>query len=136
ELLNDTRDAADVSGWFLTDDFNTPKKFRIPNGTVIGGGQVVAFDESHFNPGGSGFALSSDGDEVWLFSANAAGDLTGYVHGFAFGPAEDGVSFGRREVIPGEEHFVALGAFTPGTQNAAPKIGPLVITEIMFHPRD
>jgi hypothetical protein len=136
ELLNDTQDAADVSGWYLTDDFNTPKKFRIPNGTIIGGGQVVAFDESHFNPGGNGFALSSDGDEVWLFSANAAGDLTGYVHGFAFGPAENGVPFGRREVGPGDEHFVALGAFTPGAQNAAPRIGPLVITEIMFHPPD
>jgi len=136
ELLNTTGDAADVSGWFLTDDFNTPKKFRIPNGTVIDGGRVVAFDESHFNPGGQGFALSSDGDEGWIFSANAAGDLTGYVHGFAFGAAEDGVPFGRMQVSTGEEQFVPFGAFTPGTQNVGPKIGPVVITESMFHPPD
>lgn len=107
ELLNPTSGTADVSGWFLSDDFNNPKKFRIPNNTTISASGFVLFDESHFNVGPTAFALSSDSDEVWLFSADIAGNLTGYVHGFRFGAAEDGVTFGRHVTSTGGEHFVA-----------------------------
>src|SRR5262249_22261463 len=126
----------DISGWFLSDDFRTPKKFRIPNGTVLGPGAYVVFNESQFNPGGNGFALSSDGDEVWLFSADGSGHLTGYVHGFAFGAADDGVSFGRYRTTVGEEHFVSQSERTLGTNNASPLVGPLIISEIFYHPPD
>ena len=97
----------DIGGWWLSDDFNTPKKFRLPNGTMISAGGFVVFTEANFNPGGNGFALSSDGDEVWLFSADTSGNLTGYLNGHAFGAAEDAVTFGRFVTSVGEEHFVA-----------------------------
>src|SRR5262249_24815365 len=35
ELYNPTTNEVNIGGWFITDDFNTPKKFRIPNGTII-----------------------------------------------------------------------------------------------------
>ena len=35
ELQNLSSFPADVGGWFLTDDIDIPKKFRIPNGTII-----------------------------------------------------------------------------------------------------
>ena len=41
----------DLGGWFLTDDFNTPKKFRIPDGTMIAaGGYRRRSTKPHFNP--------------------------------------------------------------------------------------
>ena len=43
---------------------------------------------------------------MWLFSGDAQTNLTGYVHGFAFGAAENLVSFGRHVNSAGEEHFV------------------------------
>src|SRR5205085_11257985 len=47
-------------------------------------------------------------DDVWLFSASTNGDLTGYVHGFNFGPSEEGVSFGRYVNSRSEEHTSEL----------------------------
>lgn len=136
EVFNPTEGEVNISGWFLSDDFNTPKKFRIPDGAPLAAGAYRVFTEADFNPGGAGFALSSDGDEVWLFSADAAGNLTGYFHGFQFGAADDGVSFGRHLISSGEDYFVAQATRTPGGANAAPLVGPIVINEILYRPAD
>ena len=139
ELFNPTTNTVDLGGWFLTDDFNTPKKFRIETGAMIAPLGYRVFTEADFNtsPGQPpSFALGSDGDEVWLFSGDGQTNLTGYVHGFAVGAAENGVSFGRHLSAAGEEHFVAQTAQTLDAPNAGPRVGPVIISEIMFHPPD
>jgi hypothetical protein len=139
ELHNPTTTNANIGGWYLTDDLNTPKKFRIPDNTILAGGGFVVFTEADFNPVPGvppSFGLSSDGDEVYLFSATPAGDLTGYVHGFAFGAADDGVSFGRYVTSEGAERFVSQQALTLNATNSGPRVGPLVIGELMYHPPD
>lgn len=136
ELFNPTAQAVDLSGWFLTDDFSTAKKYRIPNGTVISAGGYLIFDESHFNPGGNGFALSSAGDEAYLFSGDANTNLTGYAHGYSFGASANGVSFGRHTNSIGDVHFVAQSGVTLPGPNAGPRIGPLIISEFMYRPPD
>ncbi len=139
ELYNPSTNDVDLSGWFLTDDFSTPAKFRIPDGTIIAGGSYRVFTESNFNstPGvPPSFALSSDGDETFLFGALTNGTLTGYYHGFDFGAAHEGVSFGRHVSSEGKEHFVAQQAVTLDATNAGPRVGPLVISEILYHPLD
>lgn len=139
ELYNPTTNTVNLAGWFLTDDFNAPQKYRIPNGTNIPPGGYLVFDEGDFNANPSSpfsFALSSDDDEVYLFSADAIGNLTGYFHGFDFGAADDGVTFGRHVISTGEEHFVAQSASTLGAANSLPKVGSVVINEIMYRPPD
>lgn len=141
ELRNLSATAADVGGWYLTDDFRTPKKFRIPGGTTIPAGGYLIFDETAFNaatplPGNSSFSLSSSGDQVYLFSGNSEGDLTGYVHGFEFGPALSGVTFGRYITSIGEERFVSQSTATLGAANAGPIVGPVVISELMYRPQE
>ena len=139
ELHNPTTQPADVSHWWLTDDFNTPQKFQIPPNTTIPPGGYTVFDEAQFNPVPGtppSFALSADGDEVWLFSADASGALTGYCHGFRFGAAENGVSFGRLVTSMGTEHFAAQSVLSLAAANAGPKVGPVVISEIHYHPAD
>jgi hypothetical protein len=139
ELRNLGDASVDVSGWYLTDDFRTPRKFRIPNGTTIAGNGYLTFDESQFNTNTLAlipFSLSSHGDEVYLFSADGAGNLSGYVHGFEFGASRSGVTFGRHVNSVGEEHFVSLTSATLGSANSSVLIGPVVITEIMYHPPD
>ncbi len=104
ELYNPTTTDVNIGGWFLTDDYFAPQKYRIPNDTVIAAGGYLVFDESHFNPLPGvppSFALGADGDEVYLFSGDAQTNLTGYVHGFQFGAAPDKVSFGRYHHQPG-----------------------------------
>jgi hypothetical protein len=136
ELCNPTPHDVNIGGWFISDDFINARKFRIPNGTVITAGSFRVFTEADFNPGGNGFAFSSAGDDVYLFSGDATTNLTGYLHGYEFGAADTGVSFGRHITSAGQEHFVAQSALTLGASNAGPRIGPLVISEIMFRPPD
>lgn len=134
ELYNPTAGSVDIGGWFLTDDFAMPKKYRIPDGTVIPAGGYLVFDESQFNPLGLGFALDSAGDQIYLFSGDADTNVTGYYHGFAFGAAANGVSFGRHVNSQGAEHFVAQSTNTLLAANAPPLVGPLVFNQIMYHP--
>jgi hypothetical protein len=134
ELYNPGLAAVDVGGWWLSDDFRTPGKFRIPAGTTVPPGGYWTVDESAFRVGTNGFSFSALGDEVHLFSADAAGTLTGWHHGFEFGASFNGVSFGRHETSDGVEHFVPQAARTLGATNAGPVVGPLVITEIYGEP--
>ena len=139
ELFNPTGGAVNLSGWFLSDDLQMPKKYRIPDNTFIAGGGFVVFTEADFNPvpGMSpSFALNSAGGQVALFSGDALMNLTGYYHGFSFGAADRSVSFGRYVNSQGAEDFVAQSTNTFGASNAYPKVGPAVISEIMYHPAD
>ncbi len=136
ELYNPNNQAVNISGWFLTDNRSMPGKFKIPQGTQIAPGGYLTYSEYDFNPDitlPTSFAFSSHGEEVYLYSADAAGNLTGYVHGTKFGELTNGVSYGRYINSIGEEHFVAQSAKTLNAANAAPRIGPIVFTEIMYH---
>jgi hypothetical protein len=134
ELHNPTASPVDLGGWFLTDNKDVPKKYRIPTGTTISAGGYLAIDQNQYDASGLDFNLSSLGDEVYLFSGNASSNLTGYVHGVPFGAAENGVSFGCYLNSVGTEDFVALSSLTLGTNNVRPRVGPVVISEIMFQP--
>ncbi|MGC8828354.1 MAG: lamin tail domain-containing protein [Verrucomicrobiia bacterium] len=139
ELYNPTQNPADIGGWFLTDDFNTPYKFRVPDGTIIPAGGYVVFTETNFNPTpgvSPSFALSANGDEVYLFSATSDGVLTGYVDGYKFGPTEQNRSLGVQFTSDGRKVITPQKEITFGTNNAGALIGPVVITEIMYHPPD
>ncbi len=139
ELHNPTGSDVNIGGWFLTDDGKSPMKYRIPDNTIISAGGYVVFNEAQFNqnPGvTNNFNLSSQGEEVYIFSADATTNLTGYSHGFSFGAAENGVSFGRHVVSTADERFVAQISTTLGSANSGPRVGPMVIREIMYHPPD
>ncbi|HLP77056.1 MAG TPA: lamin tail domain-containing protein, partial [Candidatus Paceibacterota bacterium] len=136
ELFNPTTNSVNIGGWFLTDDFYTPKKYRIPAGTTIGARSYLVFNENQFNTGANAFRFSEYGESVYLFSGNAATNLSGYFHGYDFNEAPNGVSFGRYFNSQTNEFFVLQGAVTLGASNAYPRVGPLVISEIMYHPPD
>ncbi|RYD75707.1 MAG: lamin tail domain-containing protein [Verrucomicrobiaceae bacterium] len=90
------------------------------------------------------------GEELFLSAADAAGNLTGYRSRVKFGGAADGVSFGRIVNANGADFFPQIvrtfGQDTPATvaqfrtgaglANSGPKIGPVIINEVMYHPPD
>jgi hypothetical protein len=131
ELYNPTAADVNIGGWYLTDNQGAPKKYRVPDGTVIRAGGYAVFYERDY---GAAFGLSADGEEVYLFAADGAGNLTGYQHGFAFGAADDGVSFGRYVNSAGDESFPPQASRTLGAANAGPATGPVVIHEVMYNP--
>ncbi len=139
ELHNPTPGAVNLGGWFLTDDFFTPRKCRIPPGTSIPANGYALFDEYLFNNQADtnlNFRISSMGDDLWLFAADGQTNLTGYYHGFTFGASANGVTFGRYLTSHGREDFVAQTVATLGTNNAGPRLGPVTIRGIMYHPPD
>lgn len=149
ELQNlSTRDA-DVSHWWLSDSADQPKKYRVPTGTVIPPHGFVVFYEYQFGAGANGFSLnSSSGEVVFLSVGTAVGSLTGERTFVQFGALRNGVSAGRFITSTGFD-FVPLeklsfGVDRPasvihfrqgkGAANAASQVGPVVISEILFHP--
>ena len=138
ELHNPGPAPVDVGHWYLTDRRTEPRKFRIPAPAVIPAGGYRVFDERDFNPvpGAPGsFSLSSSGEEVYLYSGDADGRLTGYSHGFSFGAAANGESFGRHVTSTGEIHYSPQARPTLGAPNAGPRVGPVVLNEIHYQPR-
>jgi hypothetical protein len=158
ELHNTSSAPVDIGGWYLSDDFVRTnvaggydlKKFHIPAGTVIPAGGFKVFYERDFstlNPL-TPFSLSQYGETVYLSSADASSNLTGFITGATFGVSENRVSMGRYATSRGV-HFVPLswttfGSDTPanltefrsgtGVPNASPRVGPVVINEIMYNP--
>jgi hypothetical protein len=154
ELRNVSGSMLDISGWYLSDDKDSLRKFRVPNQTQIAPGGYAVFYEIQFNNDTNGvpFALSSSsGDQVYLSAVLGDGTLSGYRAVAKFGPAQNGVSFGRytnsvgvvdypplsRRTF-GADEATSLEQFRTGTgaSNAYPKVGPIVISEIMYHPPD
>lgn len=136
ELANLSPAVADISHWYLTDDMQQPRKFRLPPGTTIPAFGFLALDEHAINMTGEafpdGFAFDARGDGAYVFAADAEGHLTGYHHGFRFGAAHPDTAFGRVVTSAGSEYFVAQTLMTPGQANALPKVGPVVISEIHY----
>lgn len=136
ELHNPTTNAVDIGHWWISDDYFQPQKYRIPSPWVVPAGGYAVFSEADFNMGPTAFSFSSQGDEAFLFSGNSAGNLNGYAQGFDFGASATGVAFGRYVNSQTNTHFVAMSSNTFGFQNSAPRVGPIIISELMYHPPD
>ncbi len=137
ELYNPAPTNAFIGGWFLTDDPAVPLKYRIPTGTSLAPYGFIYFDANQFNafPGTpTNFLLGSTGDEIYLYSADANGQLTGYSHGVEFGASFNGVSFGRTLNEVGEDFYPQQNTLTLGRPNSGPRVGPVVINEVHYHP--
>jgi hypothetical protein len=145
ELHNTTGSPIDIGGWFLSDnngDEPNLMKYRIPDGATIPlNGYIVFYEDTDFNNPGDPcclipFALSENGDEACLSSAvDPYGRLTGYRQVEGFGASQTNVSIGRY-FKPSTENFnfVAMDSNTPLLPNDDPKVGPVVINEIMYNP--
>ncbi|NLZ07051.1 MAG: hypothetical protein GXY19_17925 [Phycisphaerae bacterium] len=139
ELHNTTDQAIDVGGWFVSDDADDLIRYEIAAGTVIAGnGYLVLREEETFgNADDPGcrvpFGLSRDGETLYLHSGDR-GVLTGYSEQEEFDASEGGVPLGRHRKSTGSFNFVAMSVPTPGAANAEPKVGPIVINEIMYGP--
>jgi hypothetical protein len=140
ELYNTTKAPIDIGGWFISDGNDYLFKYEIANGTTIGpNGYLVLYEDLNFgnvsDPGcHEPFALSENGERLYISSAQN-GILTGYRNVEDFGASETGVSFGRYyKSSTGNYNFVAMEENTPGLANSYPKVGPIVISEIMYNP--
>jgi hypothetical protein len=139
ELHNATDASVDIGGWFLSDSDSDLMKYEIAAGTIIESrGYVVFYEDLNFgsldDPGCHvPFALSENGETLYLH-AGASDAFIGYDDQEKFGASETGVALGRHRKSTGTYNFVAMSRNTPGGENAYPKVGPVVISEIMYNP--
>jgi hypothetical protein len=139
ELYNTGSIPVSIGGWFLSDNGKDLRRYEIAPGTTIGPhGYIVFYEALHFaNPFDPGmhkaFAFSEDGQTAYLYSGTDAA-FPGFVVEQSFEASENGWPFGRYWTSTGRCDFVTMSTPTPGAANAYPRVGPLVINEVMYHP--
>jgi len=140
ELFNPTGSSVNLSGWFVSDDVATPQKFKLPNGSVVpANGYLVLFEDNDGDPTtpapsdffGSAFSLSSVGEDLYLQAGDGT-DLTGFGTSVRFGAQFNGVAHGRFPNGTGDFFPMMINTF--GAANSDPRVGPVVISEIMYNP--
>ena len=116
ELHNITEQNFDLSGWYLSDNPNNPRKWEFPEGSSIpaNGYMIVWADEDGGAPEGihASFKLSSDGESLYLTSSDQ--DDNYIMDSIQFGPQEQDISFGRTSLS--ESNFEKM-APSPGQPN-------------------
>jgi len=141
ELYNTTNAKIDIGRWYLSDSKYDLKKYQIREQTEIDAhGYLVLREDANFgqfsvDPGKTtGFAFSENGDQAYLSSAEGS-FLTGYRQVESFGASATGITFGRYfKRSTGNYNFVPMDSQTYAHENSYPKVGPIVINEIMYNP--
>jgi len=131
ELYNTSGSAINIGGWYLSDSdrhLTDSEAYQIPGGTTIPAYGYLTFYETNF---GEKFKLSENGDQVYLSLVRNASPFG--MDDFEFGASEVNVSFGHYTTSTGDVKFIAMDACTPNQSNSYPKVGPVVITEIMYY---
>lgn len=120
ELYNDSREAIDIGGMYLTDDFSQPDKWQIPisspDSTTIQAGEFLLLwaDKNteqgilHLN-----FKLSGDGEEIGL--SKRTGREIVFIDTVSLGTQTTDISYGRSP--DGGDDLTFFTVPTPGYQN-------------------
>ena len=116
ELRNVTDQDVDLTGRYLSDEPNNPRKWAFPAGTVIpsDGYLIVWADEDGSATPGlhASFKLSGDGEELFLTDTDA--NLNAILDGISFGVQTTDRSFGRTAA---DADVWIIGEPTPGQPN-------------------
>ena len=102
ELHNRTENKIDLSGWYLSDNNDNPRKWQFPNGSSINPGEYLVIwadedeEDSSLKELHTNFKLSSDGEHLSLISPDEEGNLI--MDMINFGKQEENTSYGRISV--------------------------------------
>jgi len=140
EFHNTTSQDIPIGGWYVSDDPTDPLKYRFPNGSSIPAGQYFVITQfgQFGNAAAPGtitpFGLSEFGDEVVLTAATTAGERIGFLETEDFTATVNGMAWGRYIKSTGRKDFIPVVEPTMSTANTAPRIGPIVLHEVLYNP--
>jgi hypothetical protein len=143
EIYNLTTETQDLTGWWLSDSNDDYFKYLLTSGTQVLSHDYQVFPEALFNPtpvspsprdfhldayhGGEIYLLGRDTDNRYWFADHVE-----------FGASVSGESWGRCPdgAVPdnGENELYPLTSATQETSNAAPRVGPIVLSEVHYNP--
>ena len=128
ELYNPTSATVDISGWWLSDSPGNLHRFVFPANSTIPAGSFLVLVRNDI-----GFGLDGGkGDDVVLVQPDALGNPGQFIDHVTFGAAMSDESFGRWPNESGNVYPMLSSTF--GSANLGPRIGPLVVGEIMYNP--
>ena len=128
EIFNPGTETVDLSGMYLTDNFDDRHAWAIPAGYSLAPGAylvVWADDDAGDGPLHANFKLSAGGEEIALYDAEDLGNAK--IHGFKYGPVATDVAIGFRPDLGADKdaNFAFgyapeyLATPTPGSGNDA-----------------
>ncbi len=116
ELRNVTAEAVDLTGHFLSDNRNNPRKWQFPDGTKIAAGAhliVWADEDTTRTPGlHASFKLDNDGEQILLVDTDTK--FNALLDSVTFGPLSKNQAYGRPAAHPASFQTISP---TPGTVN-------------------
>lgn len=124
ELRNVGAGSVDISGWWLSDDPAVLQKYQIPATPPLAPGGYWWVDDDELP-----FRLRQDLGGALILSRDGTNRTSE-----RFDPY-DGHSYGSVPTSIGVD-FVRLSGSTFGSANAGPQVGPIVISEVQYHPPD
>lgn len=133
EFRNTTDAAINLQNWYVSDDATNVRKYRFTASTIVPANGYLVVGKTQL---GASFDLSNLGGRLIAQAANAGGQLLGYRDARQFDGADPDLTLGRVINSIGDVDFVPLVSATLGAANSAAVVGPIVINEIMYHPRN
>jgi hypothetical protein len=154
ELKNISASPIDLAGWYLSDSGAELMKYRIAAGVIESGGYMV-FYENQFNSapfpgtGNKAFGISAFGEQIYLTAPYPNSNRLRLVDALRLGATPSNVSAGRYPDGTGAVTLLSVPTFGVddpatvelfrsgnGAANSPPRVGPVVINEVMYHPSD
>jgi hypothetical protein len=120
EIYNGDDEGVFLGDLYLTDNFNIPDKWQLPDFVLAPGGFMVFWADGTPSLGmrHTSFKLSKEGEEIGLYSAGLL-----VIDTLSFGAQVEDVSTGRKS--DGAVEIVILAASTPGRSNNLTSAGEI-----------
>lgn len=128
ELLNTGTQPVDLTDCTLTDTMDLPTAWTFPTNTVLQPGQFKVISSTQL-----GFAFSERGDKTFLLQMLGT-NIMRFLDSVDFSAADTEESFGLFQRSDGTFDFTEQRTTTRGLSNGLPRVGPVVISEIMAVP--
>ena len=109
---------------YLTDNFNDPGKWQLPDVVLSPGGFILIWADGTTTPGSghASFKLAKEGEEIGIYSA----DLL-VIDTLSFGEQQEDISTGRKS--DGSSEILFLSTATPGRSNNITSAGEVVASD-------
>jgi hypothetical protein len=128
ELFNPNSTTSILTGLYLGDSYANPLRYAFTNGTQVAPGGYLVRQAAQL-----GFGFSELGSDILLTLASGT-NVIRFVDTVDVSAMEREETAGRYTRSDGEVDFTELRALSKGATNALPRVGPVVFTEIMYHP--
>ena len=128
ELKNLGVEPVSLKGCALTDDMERPGAYAFADSSVMAPGQFLTLSAAQL-----GFAFGEGGEQVYLLQRSGT-NVVRFLDSVDFPAAEREETFGLYQRSDGTFDFTEQRAATPGADNTLPRVGPVIISEIMAAP--